>query len=215
VLPNKTLSCLRIPAAVLLLPLLLAGCASGASTGGGGSPAGRPTHLAPGASADAFDEGNATSTQTSTSVRAGWVDLRSGTKGATKLALASESSDTGRAIMAAKLFSPETKVMEDAAAQDMIEAFSKQGFDRFSAATSPEAAPSTAVGAIWLEVGGQMRTLFLVRGAAQNAQTADLPKVYEGLKFLVLSIHNNTPGFSISTGTGPADDSIFRQKPRR
>lgn len=203
--------------AALLLSSLAGGCA--ATSTGSRQPTARSDgaeYVAPGASAAAFDE-NAASTGESagTAIRAGWMDLRTGTRGATRLALASRSSDTGRAILAAKLFSPETKVMEDAAALDMVEAFRKQGFDRFAGTGSPDNPPPGAVGAIWLEQGGATRTMFLVRGAVQNAATADLPKVYEGLKFLVLSIHNNTPGFSISSGTGPADDSIFRQKPRR
>ncbi len=201
---------------LLLGAVALAACASpgGPAPSGGSLPAPRaPAYVAPGASAEAFDKGSEVAVARGAAVRCGWRDLRPQVRGIRSLSLVSPGTPTGEALRAGKLQAPDTKVLEQEAVPDLLEAFEKQGFGRFAVSVDPSAGPSNAMAAIWLEVDGRMATLFLVPGAVTDPRTRDLPKVYEGLKALVLTIHQATPGFSVSTGSGWSDDSAFGRRP--
>ena len=61
--------------------------------------------------------------------------------------------------------------------------------------------------------GQGIESLFLVPGARQSSGTEDLPDVYDGLKKLILTVHQATPGSSVRIGKGWSGEDLMNQKP--
>ncbi len=147
-------------------------------------------------------------------IRAGWVNLKPREKRGQimTLSLLSESSKEGKLM--AKGYSMEGgKVVSDRDAAGLKAAFEEAGFDRFAVRASPSEGPQGALGAVWIDRGQGIESLFLVPGARQNPETKDLPDVYDGLKKLILTVHQATPGSSVRVGKGWSGEELLNQKP--
>src|SRR5688572_28822538 len=178
-----------MPLRATLLALLLAGCATAGDASAPADPASSDS-TAVGSLEMPAAEGPG--------IRAGWVNLKPREKRGQimTLSLLSESSKEGKLI--AKGYSMEGgKVVSDQDAAGLQAAFEKAGFDRYAVKASPSEGPQGALGAVWIDRGRGIESLFLVPGARQNSETKDLPDVYDGLKKLILTVHQATPGSSV------------------
>ena len=150
-------------------------------------------------------------------VRIGWMDLKRASKAGQmqSLTLVGESTREGRLIASGRAQMPGGKVVSDSTAREMAVAFDQYGFGRFAVGVHPESGPSGALGVVWMDTGDGrgIRSLFLLPGSLNDSRTRDLPKTYEQLKALVLSVHQMTPGSMVVTGEGWSGDDMMNQRP--
>jgi hypothetical protein len=148
-------------------------------------------------------------------IQAGWMSFKSATrdKQVTSLTLVSASSREGKLISAGRAQMAGGKVISDEDAASLLLSFERQGFDRYALRSNPNEAPQAAMGAIWINRGNGVETIFLMPNALANPETEGLPKVYEGLKALILYVHQTTPGSVATSGQGVAGDDLVNQKP--
>jgi hypothetical protein len=148
-------------------------------------------------------------------MKAGWMDLRPATKPGqvSSLTLLSGNTPEGRLIQRGRAQMPGGKVIDDGTASDLLAAFANSGFDRFAVRANPTQGPAAAMAVVWIDRGSGYESLFFLPGARRNPETADLPDVYDGLKKLILGIHQATPGSAVTTGQGWSGDDLLKQKP--
>jgi len=148
-------------------------------------------------------------------IQVGWMGFKAAVKDRqiTSLTLVSESSREGKLLAAGRAVMEGGKVVDDGTAADILLCYERSGFDRFALRVNPNEAPIGALGAVWINRGNGIETLFLVPGARNNAETYDLPDVYASLKELIFRIHQKTPGSVATSGAGFAGDDLMNQHP--
>lgn len=203
-MPHRTT--LRSLLTSALAALALAGCASG-----GTAPADDASPVDSTAAVGSMEIPVASGP----GIRAGWMNLKPATKKGQimTLTLLAESSKEGKLIASGRARMDGGKVVSDEDAAVILAAFEKAGFDRFSVKAAPMEGPAGALGAVWIDRGQGFESLFLLPGARQNSETKDLPDVYDGLKKLILTVHQSTPGSSVKVGNGWSGEELLNQKP--
>jgi len=130
------------------------------------------------------------------------------------LAFVNRSSPEGEVLLKGRTRITDAKVLEDEEARRLAAAFDATDFGRYAVEASPDAAPSSAMGVVWLDSGGKVRSLFLMPGAGSRADTRAAAGVYQDLKFLLLSLDQTTPGFRVVTGSGSSGEGFENPPPR-
>jgi hypothetical protein len=194
--------------ALAVAALVLAACATGDASS---APAG-PYGVGPsdGASAPSPWTESGVEAATGPVVRAGYVETRMRSRSAvTRLTLLSKGCPEVERLLRGRLVMPEAKVLSEEDSGLLPRGFRESGFEKYAVNASPDAAPQGCLGVVWLQEGNVTRSLFLMPGQRDNPATREVPDVYLQCKGLVMALHNRTPGFTVTTGSGWSDDSVF------